>query len=121
MDGRKASKKPMTIINPEALEICDDPLPTARAMPDGKYSASSPRWPTAMPQMPARRSAQDSHRPEKWLDVNKKPGSVRSTLRYADDGTGRVWLQPQNPRRSREQPTDPCHWRPEKLFTLRWL
>jgi len=91
--GEKPAKKPMTIIDPEALEICDDPLPTARSAPEGKYSAkfaalaygqclkcppgAAPKIATAL---------------KKWLDVNKKPGSVRSTLRYADDGTGRVWL-----------------------------
>jgi hypothetical protein len=26
------------------------------------------------------------------MEVHKKPGTVRSTLRYAEDGTGRVWL-----------------------------
>ena len=91
--GEKPAKKPMTIIDPDALEICDDPLPTARAMPDGKYSAkfaalaygqclkcppgAAPKVATAL---------------KKWLDANKKPGSVRSALRYGDDGTGRVWL-----------------------------
>jgi hypothetical protein len=29
---------------------------------------------------------------KKWLEVHKKAGTVRSALRYGDDGTGRVWL-----------------------------
>ena len=91
--GEKPAPRAVTLINPDDLEICDDPLPTARAMPEGKYSAkfaalaygqclkcppcAAPKIATAL---------------KKWLDVNKKPGSVRSAIRYSDDGTGRVWL-----------------------------
>mgnify|MGYP003516732567 FL=1 len=91
--GEKPAPRKITMIDPDDLEICDDPLPQGRAMPEGKYSAkfaalaygqclkcppgAAPKIATAL---------------KKWLDVNKKPGSVRSAIRYSDDGTGRVWL-----------------------------
>ena len=91
--GEKPAPRVVTLINPDDLEICDDPLPQGRPMPEGKYSAkfaalaygqclkcppgAAPKVATAL---------------KKWLDVNKKPGSVRSAIRYSEDGTGRVWL-----------------------------
>jgi hypothetical protein len=33
----------------------------------------------------------------KYLETQKKPGIVRTALRYAPDGTGRVWLLKETP------------------------
>ena len=97
--GEKPTPRSITMINPDDLEICTDPLPQGRAMPEGKYSAkfaalqygqclkcppgAAPKIATAL---------------KKWLETHKKPGSVRSALRYGEDGTGRVWLLAPEPK-----------------------
>ena len=93
--GEKMTKtnKPMQLIDPGALEICNDPLPARRTTPEGKYTQLFARMKYGQSlKCPPGSAPKIATALKKWLEVNKKPGSVRSTLRYAEDGTGRVWL-----------------------------
>jgi len=91
--GEKPATKPMTLTDPEALEICSDPLPAARAMPEGKYSSKFAQLQYGQClKCPPGAAPKIATALKKWLETHKKPGSVRSALRYGDDGTGRVWL-----------------------------
>jgi hypothetical protein len=87
------------IIDPTTLEICNDPLPIARSTPEGKYTGlfSKLKHGQAL-KCPPGAAPKIATALKKWLEVNNKPGTVRSALRYGEDGTGRVWLlEPENP------------------------
>ena len=93
--GEKMTKtnKPMRLIDPSELEICNDPLPATRSAPEGKYTPifSKLKYGQSL-KCPQGAAPKIATALKKWLEVNKKPGTVRSALRYAEDGTGRVWL-----------------------------
>ena len=85
--------KPMQMIDPDALEICNDPLPAARAMPEGKYTAIFSKLQFGQSiKCPPGAAPKIATALKKWLEVHKKQGTVRSAIRYGEDGTGRVWL-----------------------------
>ena len=93
--GEKMTKtnKPQRIIDPNDLEICNDPLPVARSAPEGKYTAkfSQMKYGQSL-KCPPGSAPKIATALKKWMETHKKPGTVRSALRYAEDGTGRVWL-----------------------------
>ena len=84
---------PQQIIDPSALDICNDQLPLARSAPEGKYTAvfSKLKYGQSL-KCPPGAAPKIATALKKWMEVHKKPGTVRSALRYAEDGTGRVWL-----------------------------
>lgn len=97
--GEKPAARTMTLIDPSALEICTDPLPAARAMPEGKYSAKFTQLQYGQClKCPPGTAPKIATALKKWLETHKKLGSVRSALRYGEDGTGRVWLLAPEPK-----------------------
>lgn len=90
--GEKVSNK--AIINPEDLEICDDPLPEERRYGDGKYDAKF----SALKYGQALKCAPDSvgrisNALRSWLKKHNKKGQVKSCLHYDNKPNGgRVWL-----------------------------
>jgi hypothetical protein len=93
--GEKMTKtnKPMKAIDPSAVSICDDPIPTSRYTPEGKYTPlfSKLEYGKALKCPPGTASAIAAAL-RKWLEDRKKPGTVRYQANYSEDGTGRVWL-----------------------------
>ena len=87
------NNKPMKLIDPKELEICNDPPPTVRSSPEGKYTPvfSNLQYGQSL-KCPPGAAPKIATALKKWLEVHKKPGMVRSAVRYAPDGTGRVWL-----------------------------
>lgn len=97
--GEKQPGRTMKLIDPSDLEICTDPLPAARAMPEGKYSAKFTQLQYGQClKCPPGTAPKIATALKKWLETHKKPGSVRSALRYGDDDTGRVWLLAPEPK-----------------------
>lgn len=79
-------------IDPDALVVCDDPMPSGRAAPD-KYAAvfDQLKLGQCVKCKPDQVSL-ISGAMRKWAKQRSKPCIVRATARYPSDGQGRVWL-----------------------------
>lgn len=90
LQSKAASK--VVEIDPDKLEICNDPIPATRARPGWKYG---PVFSQLKPGQCIK--CEPSQAPtlwtalKKWVADKKLPCIVRATSRY-DDGKGRVWL-----------------------------
>ena len=86
-----AKSKP-TLAALESLEICDDPLPTHRTLPTGKYDTLLL---TLKPGKAIKCKTDDVGKVaaalRKLIDNGKVKGAVRTMANYGD-GMGRVWL-----------------------------
>ena len=76
------------------LSVSQDPLPDGRSVSLGsKYDAIfAPLQYGQCIVAPTEMIGRISNGLRKYLKTQKKPGIVRTALRYAPDGTGRVWL-----------------------------
>jgi len=75
------------------LSIGNDPLPTGRAQPEGKYTAIFAKLkPGQCIICPTGSANSIGQALRKWADANKPSHRVSTTQAYAADGRGRVWL-----------------------------
>lgn len=93
----KAPKAPMRFVDPDALSIANDPLPSARAKPGHKYDAMfSKLKPGQCLVCEGPDAGKIGHALTTWLKRNGKDGVIRSTKNYEGavpgSKTGRVWL-----------------------------
>ena len=79
-------------IDPEALVVCDDPMPSGRAAPD-KYAAVFDQLKLGQcVKCKPEQVSLISGAMRKWAKQRGKACIVRMTARYPKDGQGRVWL-----------------------------
>lgn len=89
------SNKPAASIVAAELEICNDPLPTRRINPDGKYSAVFDKMKLGQCiKCPTGNAGRRGQALRKWIEQKKLPYRVSTAERYELDGLGRVWLLP---------------------------
>lgn len=86
------TKQPAKLIDPDTLQICDDPLPGCRAKKGRKYAdlfkgLQHGKAVKCKPQQ----VGQISGALRKWIEDGHTTGLVRSMRDYGD-GMGRVWL-----------------------------
>lgn len=91
--GHKMTKKPSNPITLAELSICNDPLPTRRVMPGGKYTELFGKLqPGQCIKCPSGAAGRLGQALRKWIEANKSGLRVSSTDHYEADGLGRVWL-----------------------------
>lgn len=77
----------------DQLQVCDDPLPVARSMPNAKYG---PLFAGMKPGQAIKCKPEDvmrvGHALRKWIALNNLPLIMRAQARYHSDGQGRVWM-----------------------------
>lgn len=92
-----ARKKHATMkhIDPDLIEICNDPYVGVRSSPKGKYDEMfSMLKPGQCLKCEPHESAPLATALRKWLQTNGKDAEleVRAMNRFSKDGRGRVWL-----------------------------
>lgn len=81
------------IIQASDLSIGNDPLPTGRAQPEGKYTAIFAKLkPGQCIICPTGSANSIGQALRKWADANRPNHRVSATQAYPSDGLGRVWL-----------------------------
>lgn len=91
--GSHMGKKPQGCTNPDALEICNDPLPAGRASSGKKYDAT---FSALKPGQAIKCTPADVGRVagalRKWLEQKGSKTDTVRTIKDYGDGKGRVWL-----------------------------
>lgn len=94
------TKQPMKLTDPSTLEICNDPLPAARASSGKKYE---PTFKAMQPGQAIKCLPSEIGRiggaMRKFVEVNKLNAQVKTIKDYGD-GRGRVWMLSTEPVKS---------------------
>lgn len=90
---KERTTKKATPVDIEALVICTDPLPSARALPTHKYDALFEKLKVGeCIKCKTQETSSIAAALNKWLDGRDMKNVVKSCTRYEADGLGRVWL-----------------------------
>lgn len=90
--GESTTKKAKHI-DVATLSICEDPLPSARALPVKKYDDFFATMKVGQCiKCQTSETSSIAAALNKWLDGQGKTNVVKSCTRYEADGLGRVWL-----------------------------